>query len=51
VSGFVTGHDLSRAAKWLERIPALAAAKLQITESKEKQGLKPNMISLLFRHD
>jgi hypothetical protein len=42
---------LQSCRKWLITIPALAAAELQIAENKKPQGLKPNMILLLFRHD
>jgi hypothetical protein len=41
---------LQSCRKWPIWIPALAAAKLQITE-KKPQELKPNSILLLFWHD
>jgi hypothetical protein len=44
-------HDFSRAANAPIWIPALAAAELQIVEKQEPQGLKPDIILLLFRHD
>jgi len=47
----VTGHDISRAERIENRIPALAAADLQTIENNETQELKPIIFRLNWRHD